>query len=157
MDDHGLSYTSDPLKAPMTLIGFPIARLTAKASHPNADLFVYLDQVAADGKSEVIAFGRLKLANRKLSQPPYVTLGLPWHSGLSRDVLPLAAGEEALISIALTPVSRVVPKGARLRFTIAGADPRQRNLNDIRLTPAPRIAVLRGGRDASRIELPLAQ
>lgn len=157
MHAHGPSYTSAPLDAPMTLIGFPVARLTVTSSDPQADLFVYLDQIAADGSAEVVAFGRLKLSHRKLSQAPYETLGLPWHSGLSTDALPLAADEEAPVSIALTPVSRVVPAGARLRFTITGADPRQRNLKEIRRVPAPRISVLRGGMDPSRIELPLVR
>ena len=57
----------------------------------------------------------------------------------------------------MTPLSRVIPAGSRLRFTIAGADPRQRNLREIRLTPPPEIGVLRGGLDPSRIELPLAR
>ena len=124
---------------------------------PEADLFVYLDEVNSAGKSQVISFGRLKLSHRKLSQAPYVTLGLPWHSGLAKDMLPLAPGEQAPVSLALTPLSRVVPAGSKLRLTIAGADPRQRNLNDIKITPAPVIGVVRGGRDPSRIELPLAR
>lgn len=156
MDKHGLSYTSAPLAQPMTLIGFPVTHLTVTSSHPEADLFVYLDLVQADGGAEVISFGRLKLSHRQLAQAPYDTLGLPWHSGRSSDILDLAPGVEAPVSIAMTPLSRTVPQGARLRFTIAGADPRQRNLQDIRLTPPPQIAVLRGGRDPSRIELPLA-
>ncbi len=157
MDRHGLSYTSPRLEAPMTLIGFPVAHLTVTASHPEADLFVYLDQIGPDGKVEVVSFGRLKLSHRKLSTPPYANFGLPWHSGLSKDMLPLAEGEDAQMAIALTPLSRVVPAGARLRLTVTGADPRQRNLKDIQLTPAPRITVLRGGADPSRIELPTVQ
>lgn len=157
MDKHGLAYTSSPLTAPMTLIGFPVARLNVTSTNPNADLFVYLDEVDPAGKSRVISFGRLKLSHRKLSQPPYVTLGMPWHSGLSKDMLSLAPGEEAPVSLALTPLSRMVPAGSRLRLTIAGADPRQRNLKDIQITPAPNIGVIRGGRDPSRIELPLAR
>lgn len=157
MGEHGLSYTSNALSAPMTLIGFPVARLTVTASDPDADLFVYLDQVQGDGKAEVIAFGRLKLAQRKPAQAPYANFGLPWQSGLTKDAMGLTLDEAAAVSIALTPVSRVVPAGARLRFTVAGADPRQRNLKDIRRDPAPRITVLRGGRDPSRIELPLVR
>jgi putative CocE/NonD family hydrolase len=156
MDAHGLSYMSAPLDAPLTLVGFPVSHLTVSATHPEADVFVYLDLVSADGKAEVISFGRLKLSHRKLSQAPFEALGLPWHTGLSRDMLGLAPGERAPLSIAMTPVSRVVPAGARLRLTIAGADPRQRNLQEIRLSPAPEIAVLHGGQDPSRIELPLA-
>jgi putative CocE/NonD family hydrolase len=156
MAEHGLGYTSAPLSEPMRLIGFPVTHLTVTSTHPEADVFVYLDQLAPDGSAEVIAFGRLKISHRKLAQAPFDTLGLPWHSGLSRDVLGLQAGEPAPLSIALTPVSRVVPAGARLRLTITGADPRQRNLQDIRLDSAPQIAVLSGGLDPSRIELPLA-
>ena len=60
------------------------------------------------------------------------------------------------LSIALTPVSLVVAPGERLRLVITGADPRQRNLKDIRLDPPPTITVRLGGRMASRIDLPLA-
>ncbi|QIK77811.1 CocE/NonD family hydrolase [Sphingomonas piscis] len=157
MDKHGLSFTSRPVTAPMTLVGFPVAHLTVTSTSPDADLFVYLDQIDAKGKAEVISFGRLKLSHRKLAEAPYKNFGLPWHSGLTKDLLPLAPGEKAAVSMTLTPVSRIVPAGARLRFTIAGADPRQRNLKDIQITPPPRIGVLHGGRDPSRIELPLAR
>lgn len=155
MDEHGLNYTSEPLQMPMTLIGYPVARLTVTSEHPEANVFVYLDQLSAEGAEEVISFGRLKISHRQLAQAPYETLGLPWHSGLSTDVQPLAPGEEAALSIAMTPISRVIPAGARLRLTIAGADPRQRNLQEVRLDPAPQITVLHGGNDPSRIELPL--
>jgi hypothetical protein len=43
-----------------------------------------------------------------------------------------------------------------LRVTIAGADPRQRNLKQIMQTPAPVIAVERGGRGTSWIDPPVA-
>jgi len=157
MGEHGLSYTSGAIDKPMTLIGFPVARLTVTSSDPEADLFVYLDQVDADGKAEVISFGRLKLAQRKPALPPYANFGLPWQSGRSTDAQSLAPGQEAPVSIALTPVSRIVPVGSRLRFVVAGADPRQRNLKQIQRDPAPKITVLRGGDDPSRIELPLVR
>jgi hypothetical protein len=57
----------------------------------------------------------------------------------------------------MTPIARVVPAGARLRLTVAGADPRQRNLKDIRQNPAPVITVHRGGADASRLDLPIVK
>jgi uncharacterized protein len=52
-------------------------------------------------------------------------------------------------------VSRVIEAGRRLRFVVTGADPRQRNLNEIRISPAPRIALVLGGQSAARVELPL--
>jgi hypothetical protein len=75
---------------------------------------------------------------------------------LQADVAPPAAGEFVPLSIALTPVARVIAARERLRFVVAGADPRQRNLKDIRLDPAPRISLRLGGAAGSRIDLPLA-
>jgi len=157
MDAHGLSYTSTPLTKPLTLLGYPVVRVAMRADRPDAHVWAYLDQVGADGKAEVIAFGRLALSHRKLGKAPYSTLGLPWHSGLSRDVAPLPKGTSAQLAFDLTPVSRVVPAGSRLRLTITGADPRQRNLKDVMQSPPPVLTVLRGGLDASRIELPVSE
>ncbi len=156
MDDKGLSYTSPPLAKPLKLIGFPVVRLKVFADKPDANVFAYLDQVAPDGTSEVVAFGRLALSHRKLSRAPYATLGLPWHSGRSGDVAPLRPGTQAELAFDLTPISRVVPTGHRLRVTITGADPRQRNLKSIMQTPPPVFTIARGGKGGSRIELPLA-
>jgi len=157
MDEHGISFTSAALAAPMKLIGYPVAQLTVASDNPQADVFVYLDRIKADGKSEVISFGRLKLSHHKLAQAPYETLGLPWHSGREADVAPPDPGAYVTLSIALTPISLVVAPGERLRVVVAGADPRQRNLNAIRLDPAPQITVRLGGDAASRIDLPVSR
>ena len=95
-------------------------------------------------------FGRLAAAYRATGEAPYDTLGLPWHTGLAADHAPLAPDTEALLSFALTPVSRVIPAGHRLRLVITGADPRQRNLADIRIDPPPRISLTLGGRSGAR-------
>ena len=157
MDRHGLSYTSAPLPSPLPLIGMPVVRLTVSADKPDAHVWAYLDQVDASGKAEVIAFGRLALSHRKTSAAPYDTMGLPYHSGMAKDVATLPPGTRARLEFDLTAVSRVVPAGHRLRLTIAGADPRQRNLQDIRQTPPPRITVWRGAGIDSLIELPVSQ
>ncbi|WP_305097694.1 CocE/NonD family hydrolase [Croceibacterium aestuarii] len=156
MTEHGLGFAGGALQHDLKLVGYPVAQLKVSSDNPNADVFVYLDRIRADGTSEVISFGRLKLSHHKLSLAPYETLGLPWHSGFEKDVERPAAGEEVSLSIAMTPVSLVVPAGDRLRFVVAGADPRQRNLTDIKLDPAPRITVVWGGQDGSRVDLPLA-
>jgi len=48
----------------------------------------------------------------------------------------------------------VVAAGHSLRVVITGADPRQRNLAEIRETPPPQLEVRLGGE--SFVELPLA-
>lgn len=156
MDDKGLSYTSAPLVAPLKLVGFPVAHLAVTSSTPDANVFVYLDLVGPDGKAEVVSFGRLALSHRKLGRAPYNNLGLPYHSGLARDVAPLPVGQSADLALDLTPISRIVPTGSRLRLTITGADPRQRNLKDIIQTPAPVLTIGRGP-GTSRIDLPLSR
>ncbi len=155
MDAHGLSYTSAPLELPMRLIGFPIAEITTSVDRPDAHLWVYLDQVDARGESEVIAFGRLAFSHHRSARAPFRTLGLPWHSGRARDVAPVAPAVPVHMQIDLTPISRIIPAGARLRVTIAGADPRQRNLAEIRQDPPPTITILRGTARLSRIRLPV--
>ena len=156
MDAHGLSYTSPPLAEPLRLIGFPIVSVTASVDRRDAHLWVYLDQVDAAGNAEVVAFGRLAFSHHRTARPPFRMLGLPWHSGLARDVAPVTPGAAVRMDVDLTPVARVVPAGARLRVTIAGADPRQRNLAEVRQNPPPIISILRGTANPSRLRLPVS-
>jgi len=151
----GLSFTSDALTTAHTLVGSAVVHLSVRSNHPEPILFAYLEELAADGSANVLAFGRLGAAYRKTGEAPYDTLALPWHTGLKADHAPLAPGAEVELSLALTPVSRVIEAGRRLRFVVTGADPRQRNLNEIRISPAPRIALVLGGQSAARVELPL--
>jgi len=157
MDDKGLTYTSPALTTDVTMIGFPVLQLNFAADRDDANVFAYLEDVDAAGKATVVSFGRLAASQRKLSLAPYDTLGTPWHSGLSTDVERLVPGKFVPLSFGLTPSARVFAAGHRLRVTITGADPRQRNLNEIRQEPPPRLSVALGGSKPSRIELPLLQ
>ena len=157
LDGHGVTFDSAPASEAFDLLGYPVANISVSADRPDADVFVYLEDVAADGEVEVLSFGRLKLSHRKVSQAPWDTLGMPWHSGREADVAPLPEGEAAMLSIAMMPLSHRVMPGHRLRFLVTGADPRQRNLADLVQDPAPRISVHYGWDAASRIDLPLAR
>jgi hypothetical protein len=126
------------------------------SDRPEPVVFAYLEDLAPDGTPDVMAFGRLGAAYRKTGDAPYDTLGLPWQTGLEADYAPLEPGREVELSFALTPVSEIVPAGHRLRLVVTGADPRQRNLESLRVDPAPHMTVAVGGPAGSRIELPLA-
>jgi predicted acyl esterase len=154
-DGRGLSFSSAALDQDRELVGFPIVHLRLSADQPEPALFAYLEALAPDGSADVLAFGRLAAAYRKTGEAPYDTLGLPWPTGQSADHAPLEAGREVDLSFALTPASQRIPAGHRLRLVVTGADPRQRNLEEIRIDPAPWIALVLGGRSGSRIELPL--
>jgi len=151
----GLSFTSDALSSDQELIGYPVVHLRVASDASEPLLFAYLEQLSPDGSADVIAFGRLAAAYRKTGEAPYAALDLPWHTGMAEDYAPLMPGREVILSFALTPASRVIHAGQRLRLVVTGADPRQRNLADIRLDPPPTIMVALGGRSGSRIELPL--
>jgi hypothetical protein len=154
---HGASFMAPALDRPRLLAGFPQVQLTIRADRPQPLLFAYLEQVATDGAARVLAFGRLDAAYRKTGKAPYDTQGLPWHSGLTADFAPLLPDTTAQLRFALTPVAQVIPAGSRLRLVVTGADPRQRNLQQLRVDPPPRITILTGGQDGSWLELPLAE
>lgn len=154
-DDKGVTFTTQTFAADRILLGSAIARLKVSIDKPDANLFGYLEDVAPDGKIKVVSFGRLAASHRKVSRAPYNTLGLPYHSGLRSDVANVRPGQIFNMDFDLTPTSWLVKSGHKLRFVITGADPRQRNLAQIRQNPAPNITIHNGGANGSRIELPL--
>jgi len=157
LDEHGVTFDTEVLAEPLELLGFPVAHLAVGVDRPDADIFVYLEEVKATGEVEVLSFGRLKASHRALADAPWDNLGLPWHSGLEADSAPLPQGQPAGMSIAMLATSRHVPAGSRLRFVVTGADPRQRNLADLRQDPAPRITLHYGWDAESRIDIPVRQ
>lgn len=152
--EHGLVFTSTPLEQELHLEGYPVAELTVAADRDDINVFAYLEEIAADGSARVLAHGRLAASYRATAPAPYDTLGLPWHPGRASDHQPLVPGEAVKLEIAFLPVSRVIPAGHQLRFVVTGADPRQRNLNEIRQDPPPVMTLHLGG-DAARVSLPV--
>jgi predicted acyl esterase len=137
------------------MVGVPVVHLRVAADRPEPLLFAYLEQVNPDGSATVLAFGRQAAAMRKTGVAPYDTLGLPWMTGLAADFAPLSKGKPVEVDFPMTAVSRVVPAGARLRLVVTGADPRQRNLAQLRLDPPPSISVETGGPGGSWVDIPL--
>ncbi|WP_240624593.1 CocE/NonD family hydrolase [Aurantiacibacter odishensis] len=153
--EHGLAYTSEPFDRAADLLGYPVAHVELSADREDADVFVYLEELSPGGEAEVLSFGRLKISHRATKPAPWDNLGLPWHSGYEADVAPLPAGETARLPIAMMPLSHRVQPGYRLRFVITGADPRQRNLEEVKQDPPPVLDIQRGWQSGSRVDLPL--
>lgn len=154
LDGKGLTYTSAPLAADAGMTGYPVARINAALDRADANLFAYLEDVAPDGKVHMVSFSRLAASHRKLASAPYRRLGLPYHSGLKADVAPMNPGKPADFVMAMSPRAYTFAAGHRVRVTLTGADPRQRNLAQIRQDPPPLFTVLQGGAAASRIDIP---
>jgi uncharacterized protein len=153
-DEKALTYTTAPLDGAVEITGHPILHLWIRATAPDVDVFAYLEEVADDGRSSYVTEGVLRASHRALHRPPIDSTNLPYHRSYEDDIKPLPDGPVELV-LDLLPTSRVVPTGARIRLTIAGAD------RDNALTPEPGEAVwLEVYHDAahpSRLLLPIAE
>lgn len=123
----GLRFVTPLLASDVELTGHPLAELWVASPVPDQHVFVYLEDVAADGSARVITEGRLKASLRAEHRAPYDVLGLPWQRSLESDRQPLVAGEAVKLRFDLLPLSHVFKAGHRLRVVITGSDFRERN------------------------------
>ena len=136
----GVSFIQGPLKADTEITGHAIADLWITSSAPDANLFVFLEDVAPDGTVTVVTDGRQKASLRKLNPAPWPVLGLPWHRSWKEDAADLKPGEPAQVTFDLLAASYVFKVGHRIQITVAGSDYRERAQR--RFTPAPSLTVL---------------
>ncbi len=153
LDDKGITYTTPVLKADMELTGHPILHLWVSSSAPEANFFAYLEDVAPDGKVQVVTDGRLKGSLRALNTPPYKFLGLPWHRSFQEDAQPFVPGQPTEVVFDCLPLSHVFQSGHRIRLTLTGADPREKDR--VQLSPPPKLEIYRDKAHSSFIILPV--
>jgi putative CocE/NonD family hydrolase len=148
-----LTYTSEPLTTDTEVTGHPIVTLHVRADAPDAGLFVYLEDVDANGAVDYVTEGQLRALHRKLStaQPPYVQ-PMPYRSFLAADAAELSKETPAEIAIDLLPVSYLFRQGHRIRISIAGAD--KDNFAPV-IHGATQLQIDRGPALPSRIDLPV--
>ena len=149
-DRKGWTYTTEPLPEAIEVTGHPVAYLWVTADRPDADFFVYLEDVAPSGASSYLTEGTLKASRRALATPPFASFGLPYHPGRQADTLSLP-NHPVELAIDLLPTSVIFQPGHRIRVTITGAD----RDNNVVIEPAPTVRVYRSTRYPSRIVLPV--
>jgi hypothetical protein len=155
VENHGVSYTSEPLAADLHIAGHAIADLWIASSASDADVFVYLENVTPSGDLEIVTHGRLRASHRAEQPAPYREyMGVPYHRGNRSDAQPLTPGKPVRLRLDLLPTSTIIKAGHRLRLTIAGADPRQRS-RTVQFDPPPTIAVYRDQQRPSQLALPV--
>lgn len=153
--DHGLSYDTAPLTADTHIAGHPIADLWISSTTNDADIFVYLEDIAPTGAVSIVTHGRLRASHRGEQRAPYRNfMGLPYHGGNRGDAQPLVPNEPARLRLDLLPTSTIIKAGHRLRLTVAGADPRQRSRN-VQFDPPPTIDIHHDSNHASQLTLPI--
>jgi putative CocE/NonD family hydrolase len=149
-DAKGLTWTTPVLTSAVEVTGHPVVHLQVSSSAPDADVFVYLEEVDAQGKSHYVSEGMLRASNRASTDPGYALLGLPYHRGNQADQKPLVPGEPVALVFDLYPTSNLFDAGHRIRVTLTGAD--KTNARTPERNPPPRLTVYR---EASFVELPV--
>jgi putative CocE/NonD family hydrolase len=101
----GPTYTSDPLAAPLELLGVPEVLLHLAVSAPVATAVVRLTDVAPDGTSAQVSAGILNLTHRRSHAQPE----------------PLSPGLVEEVRVALRPAGYRFLAGHRIRVSVASA------------------------------------
>lgn len=122
-DQKLLVFQSPVLEADLEITGYPVVNLAVSSSQTDGAFFVYLEDVDEQGKVTYITEGMLRALHRKVSTetPPYKVFG-PYHSFKRADSQFMTPGEAAELNFALFPTSILLPKGHKIRVSIAGAD-----------------------------------
>jgi putative CocE/NonD family hydrolase len=148
-----LSFTTEPLAAPLEIAGHPVVSLWLASSEPDAAVFAYLSEVEADGTARYVTEGLLRAIHRAEAPAPknYRTTW-PWRTFARKDAKPMPIGEPQLLRFALLPAAWRFAAGSRIRLSIAGGD-----ADHFVQTPhgrPPLLTVMSGAEKATRLELP---
>jgi putative CocE/NonD family hydrolase len=152
-DAKALTYTTPPLETELEVTGHPVVNLWLSTDALDLDVFVYLEEVDASGRSTYITEGDLRASHRKLSQAPFNNMGLPYQSHYQNDQELVPATEPFEMTFSLLPTSYKFHSGNRIRITVAFAD--AGNFDTPILVPAPSLKLLRDSNHPSYIELPI--
>jgi uncharacterized protein len=153
LDAKGITYTSEPLTANLELTGHPVVHLWISSTAKEANFFAYLEDIAPDGKVSIITDGRLKGLLRALGTPPYSVFGLPWHRSFQEDAQAFVPGQPAAVVFDCLPLSHVFESDHRIRITITGADPREKDR--LQLSPPSTLNIHRDAAHSSYVTLPV--
>jgi putative CocE/NonD family hydrolase len=150
-----LTYTSGPLDRDLEITGTPVVTLRVRSTAADGAFFVYLEDVAPEGRVTYLTEGQLRAVHRKVSTepPPYRTFA-PYRTYLRKDALPLVPGEVAELRFGLLPTSVRIHRGHRIRVAIAGAD--RDSFARVPEAEVPVITVERNRDSPSSIVLPVA-
>ncbi len=135
MDDYSLVYDSEPLDAPVEILGRPVAKLKVSANAARANWVVRLSDVAPDGQVTQVAGAAFNGTHRNSARQPEA----------------IVPGEAFPLQIDLHFTSWVFPQGHRIRVAISHAQ-----WPMLWPTPMPMSSTLAiGGKAGSGVTLPV--
>ncbi len=98
-----LTFTGDPLDAPLAILGVPVARLVVAVDRPSAMLAVRLCDVDPEGRSTLVTRGLLNLTHR-----------------LGHDrAVPAKPGEPMTVEVPMKAIGHRIAAGHRLRLSVS--------------------------------------
>lgn len=149
-----LTYTSTALENSIEITGVPVVTLNLSSTAEDGAFYVYLEDVAPDGKVTYITEGELRAIHRKVTEDDLgrEILG-PAHSYLEKDGERLVPGENTELKIGMLATSVLIPKGHKIRIAIAGHD--GSNFRKIAEAAEPVIKLQRNSSLSSYVELPI--
>jgi hypothetical protein len=124
IDRRLLTFDSAPLEGATELVGTPVVKLVLSTLSDDPAVFVYLEDVAPDGRVTYLTEGMFRAIHRRPADPsslPYDQGPAP-HSFRRADAELVHPGEVMTIEFPLMPVAALIRPGHRLRLAIAGAD-----------------------------------
>jgi hypothetical protein len=102
-DGMSLCFDSEPLAAPVEILGPPAVRLAVSADRPRALVAVRLCDVSAQGESSLVTRGLLNLTHRESHEHPE----------------PLEPGRRYDVSVELGAIGHRFPAGHRIRVAVS--------------------------------------
>jgi len=149
-----LRYESAGLGRDTVVSGHPIVCLHLVTDQPDAAVFVYLEDVAPDGRRRYVTEGVLRALHRKQGTPPAsYAVCWPYRSFTRADAEPVPPGEAIELEFALLPTSWRFRAGHRIAIAIAGAD--WDHYSRLPHGRPGRWHILHGQGQASRLALPV--
>jgi len=117
-------FDSAPLGTDMEMAGTPVVDLYMAAKSHDPALFVYLEDIAPDGRVTYVTEGEFRAIHRAPGNPAHLPYdeGPAPHSFKRGDALPVTPGETMRVRFALNPVAALIRRGHSLRVAVAGAD-----------------------------------
>lgn len=118
VDGHALTYLSDPLDGPLSIVGPGSVDLWLRSTAADTDVQVTLTEVYPSGEERYVQSGWLRASHRRLDGTRTTALSpVPTH--LEADNEPMVPGELTEVRVGLFPVAHTFHSGSRLRLSIS--------------------------------------
>ena len=121
-DEALLTFTSEPLRADLHVVGFPVVSLCLATSGADGAVYAYLEEVAPGGEVTYLTEGCLRFVHRATTGPADPCgLGVP-RSFARPERLSVTPRQDLDLCVELLPVSALVRAGHRVRVALGGHD-----------------------------------